>query len=140
MPAHRLLSLSPANDPVWVRLSVHEIEGVWAAMIAGTPGAGRGRAPERIPSVAATSCLPKAPAVRLGVITLRGQALSILDIRPHFGPSAAAPLPVHLSLSRLIAPDVADLRGMLSANRCQCHGMVYEIQRFRLGTRQVPRS
>lgn len=43
MPTHRLLSLSPANDPVWVRLSVHEIEGVWAAMIAGTPGAGRGR-------------------------------------------------------------------------------------------------
>jgi len=65
MPTHRLLSLSPANDPVWVRLYVDEIG---------------------------------------------------------------------------IAPDVADLRGMLSANRCQCHGMVYEIQRFRLGTRQVPRS
>ena len=51
MPAHRLLSLSPANDPVWVRLSVHEIEGVWAAMIAGTPGAGRGRARADAPGV-----------------------------------------------------------------------------------------
>jgi hypothetical protein len=51
------------------------------------------------------------------------------------------PLWVRLYVDEIgIAPDVADLRGMLSANRCQCHGMVYEIQRFRLGTRQVPRS
>jgi hypothetical protein len=43
MPARRLLALSADNEPLWVRLYVDEIEGVWAAMIAGTPGAGRGR-------------------------------------------------------------------------------------------------
>lgn len=30
-----LLTLSPDNEPLWVRLYVHEIEDVWAAMIVG---------------------------------------------------------------------------------------------------------
>ncbi len=33
MASRRLLTLGPDNEPVWVRLYVHEIEGVWAAMI-----------------------------------------------------------------------------------------------------------
>ena len=55
MPARRLLALSADNEPLWVRVSVHEIEGVWAAMIAGTPGAGRGRAPPQAPDQASLS-------------------------------------------------------------------------------------
>ena len=43
MAARRLLALSADNEPLWVRLYVDEIGNVWAAMIAGTPGAGRGR-------------------------------------------------------------------------------------------------
>lgn len=33
MCARRLLTLSPDNEPMWVRLYIHEIEGVWAAML-----------------------------------------------------------------------------------------------------------
>lgn len=31
----RLLTLSPNNDPLWVRLYVHRIEDMWAAMLVG---------------------------------------------------------------------------------------------------------
>lgn len=35
MPAHRLLTLTPDTEPLWLRLDVHEIKGVWTAMIVG---------------------------------------------------------------------------------------------------------
>ena len=33
MPPRRLLTLSPDNEPLWVRLSVHPIGEKWAAML-----------------------------------------------------------------------------------------------------------
>ncbi len=33
MTAHRLLSLGPENEPIWVRLYVRQIGETWAAMI-----------------------------------------------------------------------------------------------------------
>jgi len=37
MPAtgRRFLTLSPDNEPLWVRLYVHKIEDAWAAMLVG---------------------------------------------------------------------------------------------------------
>jgi hypothetical protein len=35
MIARRLLTLSPDNEPLWVRLYVHRIEEMWAAMLVG---------------------------------------------------------------------------------------------------------
>ena len=35
MRNHRLLTLGPDNQPLWVRLSVHLYEGHWAAMSVG---------------------------------------------------------------------------------------------------------
>ncbi len=35
MIARRLLTLSPDNEPLWVRLYVHKIEDMWAAMLVG---------------------------------------------------------------------------------------------------------
>jgi hypothetical protein len=33
MRSHRLLTLGPANEPLWVRLYVHQIEETWVAML-----------------------------------------------------------------------------------------------------------
>ncbi|MFI5338671.1 MAG: hypothetical protein ACHQ7N_02395 [Candidatus Methylomirabilales bacterium] len=38
MAVPSLLTLRPDNAPRWVRLYVHEIEAVWAAMIVGGGG------------------------------------------------------------------------------------------------------
>ncbi len=35
MIMRRLLTLSPDNEPLWVRLYVHKIEDGWAAMLVG---------------------------------------------------------------------------------------------------------
>ncbi len=35
MRFRRLLTLGPDNEPVWVRLYVHKMEDVWAAMLVG---------------------------------------------------------------------------------------------------------
>ncbi len=32
---HHLLTRSPVNEPLWVRLYVHKIEDMWAAMLVG---------------------------------------------------------------------------------------------------------
>ena len=50
MLSRRLLTLSPDNEPLWVRLYVHQIGEAWAAMIVGDdelppePGALKGLA------------------------------------------------------------------------------------------------
>ena len=31
----RLLTLGPDNEPLWVRLYIHPVDNVWAAMIVG---------------------------------------------------------------------------------------------------------
>ena len=33
MCSRRILTVDPDNDPLWVRLYVHDIDGVWAAML-----------------------------------------------------------------------------------------------------------
>jgi hypothetical protein len=33
MQSRRILTLGPDNEPLWVRLHVHQIEDLWAAMI-----------------------------------------------------------------------------------------------------------
>jgi hypothetical protein len=33
MTSHRLLTFSPDNEPLWVRLYVHQIDEAWAAMV-----------------------------------------------------------------------------------------------------------
>mgnify|MGYP005812511703 CR=1 FL=1 len=35
MRNHRLLTVSPDNEPLWVRLYVHQVGDMWAAMIVG---------------------------------------------------------------------------------------------------------
>ena len=35
MLTHRLLTLSPDNEPLWVRLYVQKIEDMWVAMLVG---------------------------------------------------------------------------------------------------------
>jgi hypothetical protein len=42
MRSHRLLTLNPDTEPMWVRLYVHQIEETWVAMIV----ADRARPPE----------------------------------------------------------------------------------------------
>ena len=33
MRVHRLLSIGPDNEPLWVRLYIHPVGDVWAAMV-----------------------------------------------------------------------------------------------------------
>lgn len=63
---------------------------------------------ERVLPMVAVSGLPKAPAIALGVISLHGQVIPVLDIRRRFGlPPRDWSLTAHLLVARTIRRTLA---------------------------------